>query len=598
MDIKAEETPTRICLTTDRATIEDLRERFKYHPPDYWRSPSYQLYKETQDDPKPKGWDGYLHLVHRAEPGRPYHAFMQRGHKDALIETCREVGYTIRGMWLRSPLEGITVDDVPPDIIQASFELDHHQRSCIVSLLAAGIGVVRVATSGGKTAIFAALAAMIKLRIPSARILYVASTERLVSQGFLDMKGFLPEWDITQAGGNTRKKKKGEDPNAIDPRTLGKDMVVATVAMMSRNLLKLHSQGFFKTFTVLLVDECHHAVAKTWSEVIRLTPAFFRFGASDTVKDERKEDHADMLAIRGLLGPLRDEVGVTPLIETGRVAKPILHLIDPEGTEGLYDHLSVQAAPDTPAWCYIEQKWVRGVFKHPAKDSPLLDKHGEPLVDSLGQPLEPPNITGYHTIDLEDRGEMDVESRWCLLNRVYDIAIIRNKVRNGLIGDWATYFAKEQGYPTLVVATRNLHVLILEDMLRRRGNEVEVLTGEDTSKKRDTIFRWLVEKEGRVLVSPLVKEGVSIPKLRGGVIADVVTSPDLARQLIGRLIRAKATGLNEAHLAWFIDRWYKSARKGCLALFAELEKIRGYSYHWPCMQPGQPAMLYKEADFT
>ncbi len=448
------------------------------------------------------------------------------------------------------------------------------------------------------TAIFAAIAAMIKHRMPSARILYVASTERLVVQGFKDMQGFLPGWDITQAGGNTRKRKKNEPKDAPDPRMQGKDMVVATMAMMARNMRALFAQGFFKSITVLLVDEVQHAPADTWDKVIRLTPAMFRFGASDTIKDEREEDICEFLAIRGLLGPLRAEVAVTPLIETGRVAKPYIYLIDPPGSDGLYEHVPFQAEPNTPAWCYIDGSWIKGTFKHPAKDSPLLDKHGRPLLDKkTGEPIEPPNLTGYHTIDLPDRGEMDVESRWCLLNRVYDVAIVRNKERNKLIGEWTDYFAQKLGYPTLVVATRTLHVLILEDLLRRRGNDVEVLTGESTSKQRDLIFKWLVEKEGRVLISPLVKEGVSIPKLRGGVVADVVTSPDLARQIIGRFIRQKLIE-NEAHVAWFYDRWYKSARLGCQELFTELERIRGYSYYWPCYTPGVPAMLYKAADFT
>lgn len=56
----------------------------------------------------------------------------------------------------------------------------------------------------------------------------------------------------------------------------------------------------------------------------------------------------------------------------------------------------------------------------------------------------------------------EVESRWCLLERVYDRAIILNKARNNLIADWTKYFSN-QGKQTLVVCTRTLHILLLND---------------------------------------------------------------------------------------------------------------------------------------
>lgn len=575
MQLRVEETPTRLKLTAEPAVLKLLKAEFAYQSPDYWRSPSYQLYRQTLHDPQgPQGWDGYLSLVEMAR-GDMRRAVMFRGHKEHLLRVCEDNAVTVTGNWLSSPFSGITVDDVPEKVVKAKFQLDHAQRVCVVNLLNTGIGVIRVSVSGGKTAIFAALAAMVKERMPSARVLYVTPTERLVNQVTVEMGKFLPGWGISQAGGGKKD-------------LTGKDMVVATMAQLAnkKNLTKLHAEGFFKSFTVLFCDEVHHCgSAETWQTVVRLVPALFRYGASDTVKDEREEDICEFYSIRGLFGPVRATIDVTPLIHTGRVAKPHLHLIDIPEWDGQYDHLPHRAELDTPAWCLIDGVWCKGIYKGGAVDENVTDKFGQPV-----------EMTGMHTLDLPDRGLVDVESRWCLLERAYDVGIIRNKERNKLVVQWTQHWT-EKGYPTLVVATRSLHVLILEQMIATAGVEVETLTGDDTTKERDRVFAWLMQKPGRVLVSPLVKEGVSLPELRGGVIADPVASPDLARQLVGRFIRKKPTGDNEASIAWFIDRQITSTRKNCLKLFEELDRIRGYRFSWPCSHPGQPAPIYEQASF-
>jgi superfamily II DNA or RNA helicase len=570
-EITVQETPTRLRLGGSAADIKVLREHFKYRPPDYWRSAAYQLYQQTRADPRgPRGWDGYLHLVEYTKTG----AEMLRGHKEALLAACADHGLEVRGTYLASPFIGLTDDDIPADVIRAPFQLDLHQRRCITNLLQAGVGVVRMATSAGKTAVFAAITAMVKARIPSARVLYVTPTERLVNQVTIELRKFLPGYKISQAGGG--KRDFG-----------GRDVVVATMATLSHNVAELHATGFFKSFLVLLCDECHHAgSAATWQKVIRLVPALFRFGASDTVKDERKEDVVAFHAIRGLFGPVRGEVGVTPLIEVGRVAKPHLHLVDVHGWSGQYDDVPQLAEPGSLAWCLLDGRWKSGTYMRPAVD------HED--VDPLGRPND---LKGYHTVEFADRGEVDVESRYCLLRRTYDVAVINNKARKELVVAWAAYYAR-QGWPTLIVATRTLHVLILEELLHRAGLPVRTLTGEDTTRVRDETFAWLVAEPGRVLVSPLVKEGVSIPELKGGVVADVVVSPDLMRQIIGRFIRKKPTGGNEAHLTLFVDRQYKSARRASLRMIQELERIRGYTFFWPCEQPGQPAQRYEHASLA
>jgi superfamily II DNA or RNA helicase len=142
------------------------------------------------------------------------------------------------------------------------------------------------------------------------------------------------------------------------------------------------------------------------------------------------------------------------------------------------------------------------------------------------------------------------------------------------------------------VATRTPHILILDGLLRRAGLDVECLNSVHSTKERDDVFAWVTAGPARVLVASTVKEGVSLPELKAGVIADVVCSSDLARQIIGRFIRKKPDGDNHARIAWFVDRLYPSARRGCQELFRELEKLKGYNFYWPCHLPGNPGKLY------
>jgi superfamily II DNA or RNA helicase len=422
--------------------------------------------------------------------------------------------------------------------------------------------------SGGKTAIFFGIAALVKIRQPEVRCLYLVPSERLVKQVTLEGKRFLPDWHITQFGG-------GKDDDT------GKDVVVATVSILNKRFKKLLLSGWFRTFTVLLVDECHHlASGKSWQEVVRRIPAFYRFGASDSLKNEREEDLGLAITLRGFMGPERHEVEVGTLINSKRVAKPYIYLIHVPEWNKIFEGLPHTPEPGSRAWALIDGEWRKGTYVCPAFDVKVNKRDEE----------EEEQRIGWQRVLIEGE-EVEVESRWCLLKRAYDEGIIRFKERNQLIVQWAKHFS-EQGKPTLIVATRTPHVYILQTLLEREGLRPRVLTGMDSTAERDDTFKWLVKTPGAILISPIVKEGVSLPELRAGIVADPVASPDLARQIIGRFIRKKVVGVNEAEIVMFIDSQYKSARSNSQKLIHELESIRGYSFYYPCQGPDNVGPLY------
>jgi len=331
----------------------------------------------------------------------------------------------------------------------------------------------------------------------------------------------------------------------------------------------------------ILVHNCHHlASGKSWQEVVRRIPAFYRFGASDSLKNEREEDLGLAITLRGFMGPERHEVEVGTLINSKRVAKPYIYLIHVPEWNKIFEGLPHTPEPGSRAWALIDGEWRKGTYVCPAFDVKVNKRDEE----------EEEQRIGWQRVLIEGE-EVEVESRWCLLKRAYDEGIIRFKERNQLIVQWAKHFS-EQGKPTLIVATRTPHVYILQTLLEREGLRPRVLTGMDSTAERDDTFKWLVKTPGAILISPIVKEGVSLPELRAGIVADPVASPDLARQIIGRFIRKKVVGVNEAEIVMFIDSQYKSARSNSQKLIHELESIRGYSFYYPCQGPDNVGPLY------
>jgi superfamily II DNA or RNA helicase len=567
------ETSTRVVLRGPREEIESVRERLRFYPPEYWRSPKYQQWKRTKGR---EGWDGTITLVKWL--GRSGVAEILRGHQDRFLDAARECSVAIRWERRPRPFSGITVDDVPEDLLRG-IRLDLDQRTCVVELLRASHGTVEVTVSGGKTAVFIALALMVRRRYPKARFLYITPSERLVRQVVKESVKLAPDLQVSQFGGGKRDLS-------------GRDMVVATLQAVNVNIDELAADGWLKSFLGVLYDEVHHAGSESSYRVLTAIPAFFRFGASDTVKDTRKKDKMRGMDIEGLFGPARHRVTMAPLIELGRVAKPILYLIDDESWTDRFEHVPQKPAEGTRAWCMVHGKWEKGEYAGPAYER---DIEGRECRDEHGK-LVP--LPGYHAVRLTEAkhpGVYELESRWCLLHRPVDEGVIRFAPRNRLVVEWAKHFSSK-GWPTLVVATRTLHVLILEALLQKEGLDVQTLVGEDTPKERDEAFEWLTSTPGAVLVSPLVKEGVSLPELKAGVIADYVAGPDVMRQIIGRFIRKKPEGENEAHVVIFVDRQNSSMRRGSLALIKDLEKVRGFTFHWPCLGPEQTGVCYQATD--
>lgn len=576
------ESATQLRLCAPQPELDLLTAKLRYRPARYWASDAYQLWRRHQkaiaaanaagellraqelSDLK-VGWDGWRNPLKKSKPrpsddpnGTP--AVLLRGWTPVILDLAQELDLVVDAAELLvNPFDGITEDDVPDDLL--AVELDPNQwaiqRRCVVSWLQRGMARHMVTVSGGKTAMFCAAAAMVKRRFPQARFLYLTPTERLVSQVYKESRKFLPEWHITQFGGAIK-----EDD--------GRDLVVATDAILNTRFDELAYDGWFKTFMCILNDECHRSASPSRSKVLLSCGAYFRFAASDTTKADDPDAHA---ALTGLCGPVVERVEPIELLNIDRVARPTINVVSTKSWHGKFDGLSHEPAPDTPAWVLADGEWRAGKYLGPAFE---LEPTGElKLHPKTKAPIQAP---GLHRVLINDE-EFQVESRWCLLHRKYDQAIIAFNERNTEVARWVKHYT-DQGWPTLVVATRTLHVLILEAVIKKHvpPDKVRILYGMHGSDERDAAFEWFKSTPGAVLISPLVKVGVSINELKAGVIADIVGDPEYARQLIGRFIRRKFDGPNTAQITWFIETQHRGYEAGSRRLLNRLREVEGFEW--------------------
>lgn len=530
--------------------------------PNYFYSPRFEEWRKTGGE---RGWDGYNYPVRKV--GRSG-ALCLRGHRDNILERCQEHGIDVdKELLLPRPFARLTADDVPPDVITAPFLLDDNQRVGIASWLQRAVGVNQMTVSGGKTALFGGAAAMVKAQYPDARFIYITPSERLVRQSFAELKKFLPHFEISQFGGGRRDKD-------------GRDMVVCTVAILHKHYARLNAQGWLKTFMCVCFDEVQHAPSTSAKRVLLAIPAYFRFGASDSIKEDDPPRHNEII---GLFGQILNRVNAEKLIDAGRLAKPHIYVVDIKEWHNKYRDVPYVAVPQTEAIALLDNAWQKGTYQGPVyeknRDGKIVKQARSVYEDNQWKKLEVPVVCpGLQRVVIKGR-EHELESRYCLLCRAYDQAIIRFQERNALIAHWAQYYSS-QGRPTVVVCTRTLHVFILENLIQEAigAKNVEILVGQDSSAERDAIFAWFKEKPGRVLITPLIKEGVSINEIRAMVIADYVGNWEVANQIVGRALRKKETR-NWAEITWFIENQYPQFRRSSREVISRLAAVGGYQVY-------------------
>ena len=163
-------------------------------------------------------------------------------------------------------------------------KLRPYQINMVEDALKIGRGVLKAPTGAGKTLIEGAVIASMTNNI---RVLVIVHTKTLLVQIRNELAVMFK-----QPIGIIGDGKK----NWL-PITVG---MIQTLSRMPNSELKQ------KKIDIIIVDECHHCKAQSYSNVLTNIDAPFRFGFSATPK-ERKDDEAGYMIVTGLLGDIISE---------------------------------------------------------------------------------------------------------------------------------------------------------------------------------------------------------------------------------------------------------------------------------------------------
>lgn len=250
-------------------------------------------------------WDGRRHMFYKDGCTFP------KGLMPRVKTLLREAGYKIMKTHdERKRVHGsIDLSRVKPDML-SGITLRPDQLRVIRAALTNGCGLLHVATGGGKTECGAAIAKV----LVEKRMLFLVHTKQLLKQARerVALRLGTIEEHIGVIG---------------DGRFEPKHITIATVQSITRAASAAHKKiisDYLKTIEVLILDETHHASAKSFYRLLQRIDAPWRFGMSGTpfgLADGKG------LMVEGAFGPVVERVTNDELIKLGVNARPTIRMV-------------------------------------------------------------------------------------------------------------------------------------------------------------------------------------------------------------------------------------------------------------------------------
>lgn len=275
-------------------------------------------------------WDGRRHVFHANDEDGTFPAGITRRVKALL----REAGYKVMRTrderprrhqdGVNSPHEGhadVVVELEVSDDMLAGITLRDDQLRVITAALENGCGLLHCATGAGKTEVAAAIIKTLHDR----RCLFLVHTKQLLKQARERIAlrlGTIEEY-VGVIG---------------DGQFSPKHITVATVQSLTRargDAQKRVIAKYLKTIDLLILDETHHASAKTFYRLVQRIDAPWRYGMSGTpfgLADGKG------LLVEAAFGPVVARVTNAELIELGVNARPVIRMLEvsePQLEDGL-----------------------------------------------------------------------------------------------------------------------------------------------------------------------------------------------------------------------------------------------------------------------
>jgi superfamily II DNA or RNA helicase len=179
-------------------------------------------------------------------------------------------------------------------------QLRDEQAQALECLLQHETGILSGTTAFGKTVV--ALKMIAERKVPTLilvdKVNLLLQWKKRISE-FLIINEALPEQTATAAGKSGTKRKNGiVGQLGAGKNTLGGIVDIAVMQSISR---KGEVKDCIKNYGMIIADECHHASAFTYENILKSAPAKYRYGLTAT--PIRKDGHHPILFMH--CGPIR-----------------------------------------------------------------------------------------------------------------------------------------------------------------------------------------------------------------------------------------------------------------------------------------------------
>lgn len=483
----------RVSIDGNLPLLKEIKKRFKHHNPAYYKQKNMGYFPKVPQYLETWKWDNEEKTIISFPRG----AFLE------VISELIKNGIDISIIDER--LSSHKVDFILPD----NWQLRPYQEKAVQKILKYKTCLIQGAAGSGKTEIVLGAIAKIGLKalviVPDGRV-FNQWVER--AQKRLGLK----KEEIGTIGNKNKFK-------------IGKRLTIATQQAAWRRPKELYNQ-----FSFVILDEAHHAAAKTYMELLDAFVALYRVGVSATLK---RQDAREFLT-HDLFGPIAYKISRTDMEELG-----FLQAVD----------------------CIV----IPTNFEYDYMNKVKLTKICEEL------DCEFSNLT------VADRKRM--EKRFNLKPKnfpEYCSAVAENSERNKLI---AKYVLEEinQKNRCLIFTNRRVHCEIWKNAMNAVGIEIAIFWGGSNSSEEKRIEKDLKRlQNGEILVGigTVVDEAINLPAVEAGFVCQrAAQNNGQLEQQAGRLART-FKGKAGARLYYFWDKNIPKFEQDVHLLEKQFTKVR------------------------
>jgi superfamily II DNA or RNA helicase len=196
---------------------------------------------------------------------------------------------------------------LPPPLfkkIEFTGELRQYQETVIDQALDEPMGIFNLATGSGKTVV--AIALMTRKNVQTV---VIVPTLALLNQWIDKLKQF----STAHIGFKSSKQLKEGDVFIITQSSLNKALTTRSQQSKTQARYEIIKR-IWRDAGMVIIDESHHASAKTWKAMMSYTNAYYRFGLTATT--DKRTDKADY-EYYALLGDKLSIIDYSDLLELG-----------------------------------------------------------------------------------------------------------------------------------------------------------------------------------------------------------------------------------------------------------------------------------------